>query len=122
MFDDLALRPLAKPFQVVLDALPETPVGAIKYLLGDLESLRIALVQKLNSPQAAPAAHDQLLSVDDAAERLGMSRNYLYRNSQKFPFTRHVGRSVRFSSLGIDSYIQKDRLTARQQKRTIGTA
>jgi excisionase family DNA binding protein len=112
-------RLLAKEFQAVLDVLPDTPIDAIPYLLGDLETLRITLVRRLNSP--APAqSHDQLLSVDDAAERLGMSRNYLYRNSQKFPFTRHVGRSVRFSSLGIDSYIQKDRLTARQHTRTMG--
>ena len=35
----------------------------------------------------------------------GLSPSYLYRNHQQFPFTRRVGRSLRFSSQGLQNYI-----------------
>ena len=41
-----------------------------------------------------------------AAERLGMSVTWLYRNAAKLPFTRRIGgRTVRFSAAGIARYI-----------------
>ncbi len=56
----------------------------------------------------APAQRpDELLMIEQAAERLGLSVDYLYRNHSGLPFTRRMGRSLRFSSLGIDEYIKR---------------
>ena len=54
--------------------------------------------------------HDALLDVDEAATRLGMSRSYLYRHASRFAFVRRVGRSLRFSSNGIENYLRQRRL------------
>jgi excisionase family DNA binding protein len=51
--------------------------------------------------------HEELLTVESAAERLGVSTDYVYRHAEQFPFTRHMGRKLVFSSLGIDEYIRK---------------
>jgi excisionase family DNA binding protein len=55
----------------------------------------------------AATSDDRLLSVSEAAERLGLSRDRLYRHATRFPFVVRVGRSVRFSSQGIDRYIRQ---------------
>jgi len=59
--------------------------------------------------QAAPVQADELLDVDEAAERLAMSKEYLYRHHGKLPFARRMGRKLLFSSLGITEYIKKSR-------------
>src|ERR1700693_1672335 len=78
-------------------------------LLGELETVRAVAWSRLTAP-AAPAnqqSRSELLDVDEAAARLGMSASYLYRNHRRFAFSRRVGRSLRFSAEGIDSYIQE---------------
>jgi predicted DNA-binding transcriptional regulator AlpA len=78
-------------------------------LLGELETVRAVAWSRLTAP-AAPAnqqSRAELLDVDEAAARLGMSASYLYRNHGRFAFSRRVGRSLRFSAEGIDSYIQE---------------
>ena len=91
------------------------PPDELPRLLGELETVRAVAWSRL-APPAAPVAlqvpaarkiRDELLDVDEAATRLGMSAGYLYHNHQKFSFSRRVGRSLRFSADGIDSYIQE---------------
>ena len=51
-------------------------------------------------------ANDELVDVNEASRRLGVSASYLYHNSAKFTFTRRIGpRALRFSSNGIEKYI-----------------
>lgn len=66
-----------------------------------------------SEPAATPpdAKADRLLGAKETAERLGYSVDWLYRNSRSLPFTRHVGRGVRFSESGLNRYI-KSRDTA----------
>lgn len=56
---------------------------------------------------APSTSQDQLLNVKAAAERLGLSPDYLYRNAHRFSFTVRIGRSLRFSSCGIDEFIRQ---------------
>jgi predicted DNA-binding transcriptional regulator AlpA len=52
------------------------------------------------------APEDRLLTADEAATRLGCSKNYLYRNSKKLPFAvKLTEKRVRFSTRGIDKYL-----------------
>jgi predicted DNA-binding transcriptional regulator AlpA len=47
-----------------------------------------------------------LLDVRQAAERLGMSPDWLYRHAKRLPFTCRVGRrAVKFDSRGLDRWI-----------------
>ncbi|MFI5396595.1 MAG: helix-turn-helix transcriptional regulator [Candidatus Binatia bacterium] len=58
---------------------------------------------------------DRLLDVRAAAERLSVSRDWLYHHARELPFTVREGeRLLRFSSQGIDRYIRmhQNRLAA----------
>jgi excisionase family DNA binding protein len=59
----------------------------------------------------ANAKPDELLTTAEAADRLSMSRDWVYRHAGKLPFTVRQGRALRFSSSGIDDYIRKRRGT-----------
>src|ERR1700735_2325151 len=74
------------------------PPDELPRLLGELETARAVAWSRL-APPAAPVAlqvpaarkiRDELLDVDEAATRLGMSAGYLYHNHQKFSFSRRV--------------------------------
>ena len=77
-------------------------------LIGELAYITATAQARLMSPQAQTPA-DSLLEVPEAAARLGMSPDYLYRHAKKLPFTRRMGRALRFSSAGIDSYLRRAR-------------
>jgi len=95
--------------QSVLDAVQRMNAEQMPELLGELELVRTTALLKLSVPTSPPVQHDELLSVDDAAARLHVSRDYLYRNSKRYPFTRREGRKVLFSSNGIDKYLAQSR-------------
>lgn len=93
------------------EAAGQIPSGKIPTLLGELERLRTCLWARMVTPSAdgksQTLAEDSLLTVQEAAERLGVSPDYLYRHARKFPFTVRLGpRQLRFSSGGIDRYIR----------------
>jgi len=48
---------------------------------------------------------DELLTVDVAARRLGLSEDWLYRHAGKLAFTVRVGRQLRFSARRLEAYI-----------------
>ena len=100
---------MRQELQSVLLAIRQTTPEELPEFIGELESLKAAAWARLTSPVPTAQQHDSLLSVEEAAERLGMSTDYLYRNSKKLPFTRRMGRKVLFSSAGIDQYITRGR-------------
>jgi hypothetical protein len=51
--------------------------------------------------------HERLLDVDEAARRLGVSPDWLYRRAGKVPFTVRLGRTLRFSAQGLVRYIRQ---------------
>jgi excisionase family DNA binding protein len=75
-------------------------------LLGDLEEVKATALARLIAPPAAQT-RDRLLDIGEAAKRLAMSQDYLYRNHSRLPFTRKVGRSLRFSEQGIERYLRR---------------
>jgi predicted DNA-binding transcriptional regulator AlpA len=52
---------------------------------------------------------DRLLDVEEAAAKLGVTTDWLYRHHKDLPFTVRHGRPLRFSELGIEQYIWKRR-------------
>jgi len=91
-------------------------------LLGDLEEVRATALARLMAP-TQPQPPDMLLKVGKAAERLGVSQDYLYRNHRRYPFTRREGRSLLFSAQGIEQYIRrKDSLTSLRHNAMLSSA
>lgn len=93
--------------QALSEAKSCTP-AELPYLLADLELIRVTATARLNSP-VIESRPDMLLTVTEAAARMNLSKNYLYRHSRRLPFTRRVGRALRFSSAGLDNYLRKSR-------------
>lgn len=54
---------------------------------------------------APPAAEDKALTVKQAAEKLNVSTDWLYRNAASLPFTFRIGRNLRFSANGLQAYL-----------------
>lgn len=89
------------------DAARELPPEELPDLIGELESIKAVAWARLTAPTPVPQEHDELLDVEAAAARLGTSRDYLYRHSQEYPFTRRQGRKLLFSALGIEKHIRQ---------------
>ena len=88
----------------------ELPAGELPDFIGKLESIKATAWARLSAPVSAPQVHDELLSVEVAAERLGVSKDYLYRHHADYAFTRRQGRKLlRFSALGIEKHIREKR-------------
>jgi excisionase family DNA binding protein len=98
---------LRRELETTLMAVRTIPPDELPRLLGDLEEIRATALARLTSPTKEPQLPDSLLAVDEAAVRLGVSPHYLYRNHRRLPFTRRMGRSLLFSSNGIEQYIRR---------------
>ena len=92
--------------QFVLKSIAGMDRDQLPELLGELEVIRATCQIKL-STSVPVTAHVELLTVDAAAERLGVSTDYLYRHQDTLPFSRRMGRKLLFSSLGIDTYLKR---------------
>lgn len=87
------------------DRLAEVPDERIPALVLELAALQTRLAARLAIAvlhPAPPPEKDRLLTVIEAAEILGVSKEWLYRRAGRLPFTRRVGESlVRFSEIGL---------------------
>jgi len=90
----------------VLDLAKKLPREELPRLLGDLAEISATAHARLASP-SVEARPDELMSVERTAHRLGVSKDFLYRNSERYPFTRRQGRKLLFSSAGLDAYLRK---------------
>ena len=88
------------------------PPEAIPTLRGELVRLdtlllmRVAMAQN-NGHWEHSADGDRLLDVEEAARKLGKSKDYLYRHAGNYHFTVRDGRSLRFSEQGIEKFIRQ---------------
>jgi predicted DNA-binding transcriptional regulator AlpA len=117
MLDERELGMTQPELQTVLSRVKELPVEDLPRLLGDLEEIRCTAMARLTTPAQSQA--DELLSAPEAARRLGISQDYLYRHHRDFPFTRRVGRRLLFSALGIEKYINTAKHLDSKTSRTL---
>lgn len=83
---------------------PDDMIVTLK--VGELKALvQEAVVSALHNGNAG-AEPDKLLDAEKAAEMLGHSEIWLYRNSKRLPFSVRMGRSIRFSRKGIEKWIE----------------
>jgi predicted DNA-binding transcriptional regulator AlpA len=109
----LPIAPAAVP---TLDELAADPARATTLPPAVAEALQTKCLLVLNAlwgrclaaratPEVA-SEPDSLIDVTAAAERLGVSRDWLYHHARQLPFTVRQGRLLRFSSHGINRYIR----------------
>ena len=107
----LALSDLSQNPQRVIDL----PGEVVPDMLCQLGAIQAALTVRWLTVSVSPGVavspepeEDVLLDVDRAAERLGTSKDWLYRHADKLPFTVRLGaRQLRFSASGIGRYIRQ---------------
>ena len=93
-----------------MSTVEDLPSEFVVAALAHVAAISAGLAARLAEASAAstPATTgDRLLDIREAAQRLGMSTSRLYREATHLPFTVRRGRSVRFSAVGIDRYIQR---------------
>jgi hypothetical protein len=99
---------LRQELESVLSAARSLPAEELPRLVGDLEEIKcVALGRLITRVDQHPL--DELLDIEEAARRIGVSVGYLYHNHRRFPFTRRVGRRLLFSANGIQAYLRSPR-------------
>lgn len=109
------MPPTAVPTLDELAADPERaaelPANTLQGLLCRCLTLQSALLGALLSAAAETNRHaaeepDSLIDVEAAAQRLAVSRDWLYHHARQLPFTVRQNRLLRFSTRGMDRYIR----------------
>lgn len=85
--------------------------GVLAALSLQMTTATLRLLEDGTSNEAVGSG-DENLKIDEAARRLGVSVDYLYRHSM--PFRVRIGRRLLFSSRGLERWIQEQ---ARSEKR-----
>jgi excisionase family DNA binding protein len=95
-----------------VDLLPREQVPEV---VAELERLKLILEARyLTSPSPVPPSRspaldgDELLTAEEAARRLGVSKRWLYEHASGLPFSRRLGgRTVRFSARGVEKWLER---------------
>jgi hypothetical protein len=114
---------VTRPPAASLDTIAADPVTAttlpaetVTALLTQLTIVQSALMARLlavagtsSAPTLDTADSDRLLTAHEAAVKLSVSKDWLYRHASTLPFTVRPtrGRTLRFSLQGLDSYIRR---------------
>ncbi len=106
--DTVTLDEIASDPDLARLVSPEVAAALILKCAAVLSAL--ATVEYQPNTTTAPAQRDELLTVAEAADRLSMSKDWVYRHAGKLPFAVRQGRALRFSSHGIDDYIRVRRM------------
>lgn len=85
----------------------DLPTDIARALLAQVAPLQVALLGRAFAPDGAGGSRDRLLSVKDAAAKLGQSVEWLYKHAGALPFTVRNGRALRFSEVGIEAWIRR---------------
>src|SRR5689334_19722527 len=93
------MRALQAIDEKIASASPSERAGLIVQLSARLATLGAGMVQ--TTPQAEGA--DRNLDIREAAERIGMSVAWLYRNGGTLPFAVRIGRRLLFSERALSA-------------------
>ena len=96
---------LSPHLEAIERALQDGPAEDLPALMGELERLKMkAWVRATKPPERASVDPDENLSAEEAARRLGLSVDWIYRNANHLPFTVRIGRRVLFSAHGLERW------------------
>jgi len=75
-------------------------------VLGELERMRASVLLRLTAPRTNGPSEDRLLTLDQAAERLASTPDWLRRHAINLPFTVRLSQGqLRFSAKALDRWI-----------------
>lgn len=103
---DAAAGALAALDQHLAEADPKHAAGLALALAARLAMLASSLSGRMEA-RDRDETPDENLSIDEAAQRLGISKDFLYRHD--LPFKVRIGRRVLFSSRGISRWLDEQR-------------
>jgi predicted DNA-binding transcriptional regulator AlpA len=90
-----------------ISALPREEIAELRGQIAKLDKLLLSRLLAGEPVQSGPDA-DRLLTATEAAQKLGATLDWVYRNAHALPFAVRVGkRHVRFSEAGMCRYIQQ---------------
>ena len=97
------------PWAVLSQAVEHATPDQCPRLMGCLEQLKASLWLRMTTQPShpAPMQTDCLLTADEVAQRLNVTKEYVYKNASRYPFTVREGRYVRFSQNGLSRYIDR---------------
>jgi excisionase family DNA binding protein len=86
------------------DVAPEN----IASVMAQMAAIQMSLAARLVTENAERSQidADSLLTVEEAANKLKCSEDWLYKRAKRLPFTVRVGRNLRFSERGIEEAIR----------------
>ena len=102
------LRPVPTLAEVLDDPqrIADLPPSLAQTMLARLAAVQPALIARaLTGGGPGGSDVDELIDVNQAAQRLGLGAGWLYRHATKLPFTVRMGRQVRFSARKLEAYI-----------------
>ena len=90
-----------------LDQVPAEDLPALALYLAALQGRAAArsLEACTRITAASSNGSEALLDVRDAAARLNLSVDWLYKHAKELPFTRRLGRAVRFDPGGLARWL-----------------
>lgn len=69
----------------------------------------LALLDTEPAPAAPGPVDARLLTVGEVAARLQVGMQYVYRRASCWPFTRRIGRALRFDEAGFERWLERRR-------------
>jgi hypothetical protein len=92
--------------------LPSTAIAALLAKCAALQSaLAAALLGSRQTPQNAADGEDRLLTVDETAAKLSVTREWLYRRGKRLGFAVKLSDgTLRFSSVALEAYINGNKV------------
>jgi predicted DNA-binding transcriptional regulator AlpA len=92
--------------------LPSTAIAALLAKCAALQSaLAAALLGSRQTPQNAADGEDRLLTVDETAAKLSVTREWLYRRDKRLGFAVKLSDgTLRFSSVALEAYINGNKV------------
>lgn len=113
MYTPFNVAELAKDPSLIA-RIPSQSIHTLRGELAALDSLLLdRLMREAIGEHKNTLAKDRLLKTDEAAAKLGTTKDYLYRHADQFRFTVRMGRALRFSEAGIDQYIHEEAMNKR---------
>lgn len=83
----------------------EKIIREMSSLLAELSDARQARVLLLGKPEVR-GHYDRMLTVEEVAERLGLSRSYAYHRAKDWPFRVKLSpKKLRFSEVGLERWL-----------------
>lgn len=110
--EGIVSRELRLPAVEVVDEIPPEVLPAVVAQLAALQARAAARMAGVLGVEPVPAS-ETLLSVAEAAQRMNVSKDWIYRHARSLPFVHRVGRSIRIGTRGMDKWLATRRACRR---------